>query len=220
MTFLLAADPSWKSKQIQEWNDEDAKQILKNSPWVKKATPGRLLRVNKEQLRSGGRMEGGQGVGAEVFSQASLTGIGSQEPGKRRRFPDRINPVEVRWESAPALRAAEQKAHDTDAPALSGPSYVIAVYDVPGLDANEKSLAADLKRTASMTPDGKKPIKPARVNVLPQVGGLVTVVYEFPRREEITLDDKRIEFIAQFGRIAIAQYFFTQEMLFQGKLEL
>ena len=215
VALLLAADSSWKSKQSQEWNEEDAKQILQNSPWVKISTPAQLPRVSKEQLRAGGRMQGGQGVGVEALTPASLTGVGAPQPGKRRAYPDRINPVEIRWESAPAMRAAVQKAHDTDAPSWEGSPYVIAVYDVPGLDINDKFLPADLKRTASLQPDGRRLLKPVRVSLLPQVRGLVTVVYEFPRSEEIKLDDKRVAFTAQFGRIAVAQYFYTQEMQFQ-----
>jgi len=33
-------------------------------------------------------------------------------------------------------------------------------------------------------------------------------------------DDQRIEFTAQFGRLTMAQYFYTAEMQFQGKLQL
>jgi hypothetical protein len=29
-----------------------------------------------------------------------------------------------------------------------------------------------------------------------------------------------LEFVAQIGRLSLAQYFFTEEMQFQGKLEL
>jgi hypothetical protein len=46
------------------------------------------------------------------------------------------------------------------------------------------------------------------------------VVYFFPRSAHLTQEDKRVEFDAQIGRIAVAQYFYPPEMLFQGKLEL
>jgi hypothetical protein len=42
----------------------------------------------------------------------------------------------------------------------------------------------------------------------------------FSRADEITLEDKRIEFTAMFGRLFIAQFFYTGEMQFQGMLEL
>ena len=32
---LMAADPVWKTKPAAQWTEEDAKQILARSPWVK-----------------------------------------------------------------------------------------------------------------------------------------------------------------------------------------
>jgi hypothetical protein len=58
------------------------------------------------------------------------------------------------------------------------------------------------------------------VNLLPQEGGLTTIVYLFPRSEEITAQDKRVEFDAVFGRLSLAQYFYPSLMQLQGKLEL
>ena len=48
----------------------------------------------------------------------------------------------------------------------------------------------------------------------------MTVVYLFPRSANITVEDQRIEFWAKFGRLSVTQYFYPQEMQFQGKLEL
>ena len=58
------------------------------------------------------------------------------------------------------------------------------------------------------------------MNLLPQDGGLTTIVYLFPRSEEITDDNKRVEFTAVFGRLFLAQYFYPAQMQFQGKLKL
>ncbi len=77
----------------------------------------------------------------------------------------------------------------------------------------------ELKKAAFLRRDGKKDVKPARVELLFDEKG-ATVVYLFPRSEEITKDDKRIELVAQIGRMFVAQFFYTEEMQFQGKLEL
>ncbi len=218
--LLLAADQSWKTKDISQWNEQEARLLLSDSPWVKKTTPAPLAPQNEASRRQGGQWGGGQGTGVDSLSAASIFGGGSQQPGKRRAKLNQMDAVEVRWESAGPVRAAELKAHDTDAPDWEGSFYVIAVYDVPGLDINSKSLPGALKQESLLQFEGKKPLKPARVDLLPQVGGLTTVVYLFPRSVEITMDDKRIEFTAQFGRLSMAQYFYTQEMQYQGKLEL
>jgi hypothetical protein len=217
--LLLAADPTWKTKDISQWNEQEASLVLTDSPWVKKATPAALPPVNEASRRQGGSWGGGQGTGVDSLGMATLIG-GSQQPGKRRAKLNQLDPVEIRWESARPVRAAELKAHDTDAPGWEGNFYVVAVYDVPGLDINSKALPGALKQESLLQLDGKKPLKPARVDLLPQVGGLTTVVYLFPRSVEITVEDQRIEFTAQFGRLSMAQYFYTQEMQYQGKLEL
>src|SRR5580698_8330116 len=209
--LLLAAEPSWKTKDISQWNEQEARLLLTESPWVKKATPVLLPPQNESLRRQGGSWGGGQSVGTEALSPSSLIG-GAPEPGKRRAKPNHMDAVEVRWESAHAVRAAEQKAHDTDAPDWEGNFYVITVYDVPGLDITSKALANNLKRGSSLQSDGRKALRPVRVDLLPQVGGLATVVYLFPRSTEFTTDDKRIEFVALFGQLSMAQYFYPQEM--------
>jgi hypothetical protein len=204
--LLAASGPSWTSKPLQQWNEEDAKQILADSPWVKKVTPVELPHISEEAVRQSGRMGGGQGMDLTELSPSALTGFGSgsaSSQGRSRRRA-RHQVLEIRWESALPVRAAELKAQEDDPPDWQGSLYAIAVYDVPGLSNR----------------DGKKDLKPERVDLLPQEGGLTTIVYLFPRSEEITAADKRIEFAAVVGRLSLAEYFYTEQMQFQGKLEL
>jgi hypothetical protein len=217
--LLAASGPSWTNKPIQQWNEQDAKQILSSSPWVKKTTPVQLPNTNEAARRASGRMGGGQGVGIEALKASTLTGIGAktEEPTRRRRRG--MSAVEVRWESALPVREAEKAAHEEDPPAWDGEMYAIAVYDVPGLDIDSKGLSAELKQAAFLRL-GKKEVRPVRVDLLPQEGDLTTVVFLFPRTIEITLENKRIEFTTVFGRLSVTQYFYPQEMQFQGKLEL
>jgi hypothetical protein len=128
---------------------------------------------------------------------------------------------EIRWESARPVRAAEVKAHEEDSPDVAGGNYAVAIYDVPGIDINQKTLPYELKREAVLKFAGKKKDRAAsRVDLLPQEGGLTTLVYIFPRGQEITAEYGRITFMAQIGRLSVAQYFYTEEMQIQGKLEL
>ena len=46
------------------------------------------------------------------------------------------------------------------------------------------------------------------------------VVYLFPRSNEITRQDKRIEFDAKIGKLRFTQSFFVDDMMYQGKLEM
>jgi hypothetical protein len=38
LTLLAFGDQTWKDKQIGEWTEEDARQVLADSPWVVKVT--------------------------------------------------------------------------------------------------------------------------------------------------------------------------------------
>jgi hypothetical protein len=218
VVLLMAAGPSWKSKQMDQWSEQDAKLILIDSPWVKKVTPALLPQFSENQRRQGGHMGGGDGSGAEALSPAALIGVGSSTAGKRR--PIHMPILVIRWESALPVRSAEVKAHEEDAPDVADGNYAVAVYDVPGVDVNQKALASDLKKDAFLKRDGKKDRRPSRVDLLPQDGGLTTIIYMFPRSEEFTTQDQRITFTAQIGRLSVAQYFYTAEMMIQGKLEL
>jgi hypothetical protein len=217
--LLTASGPSWTSKPPRQWDEADAKQILSDSPWVKKATPAELLVRNESAVRQSGGMGGGQSVGIEALNASVLTGIGASQPTRRGARPKGLQ-VEVRWESALPVRAAELKAKEEDLPEWQGSVYAVAIYDVPGLDVNQKSLPKELSKEAYLKRDGKKDLKPVGVNLLPQEGGLTTIVYLFPRSEEITTEDARVEFAAVFGRLSLAQYFYPAQMRFQGKLEL
>jgi hypothetical protein len=215
---LTAAGPPWADKPVEQWNEQDAKQMLSGSPWVKKITPAQLPNVSEAARRQSGRMGGGQGAGLSALSPSVVTGVGSGEPSrKRRRGP---GPVEVRWESARPVRIAEKTAREDDPPSWQGDVYAIAIYDVPGLDLDQKGLAAELKHAALLKTRHKKELWPAEVQLLPQEGDLTTVLYLFPRSVEITIDDARVEFWAKFGRLTITHNFVPREMQFEGKLEL
>jgi len=215
--MLSAADPSWKDKPILQWDEQDAKQFLVDSPWIKYARLAALPEQNEGQRRDGGVMGGGQnGLGLEVIKELKPFGFGSSAKQDSSIF---LPAVPIRWESAAPVRAAEAKI---GAPTWNDEGfYAIAVYHMPDLlDEKPRTLAADLKRKALLKADGNKQLKPSQVVILPEARGLAVVIYLFSRAEQITVDDKRMELKAQIGRLAVTQYFNLEEMQLQGKLEL
>ncbi len=220
VALLIAADPSWMSKPIQQWDEEDAKQVLANSPWVKHARPALLPQLTEDQRREGGQMGGGKGVGLQgVGGDGVFAPAQNPQAAKAKGGSGYADALTVRWESAFPVRVAELKAKEIGAPDWDGEFYAIAVYDVPGLKASSNEVSV-LKREALLKREGKKDIKPERVDVLPRANGLAIVVYLFPRSDEITKDDKRIRFAAQIARLYLERDFTTEEMEFQGKLQL
>jgi hypothetical protein len=212
VALLVAADPAWITKPIQQWDDQDAKQVLTNSPWVKYARPAQLPQLTEDQRREGGQMGGGKGVGLQAPDQ-------NPQPVKPKPGPGYAEVLTVRWESAFPVRVAEVKAKEIGAPDWDGEFYAIAVYDVPGLKGSSIELNI-LKRAAFLKRAGKKDIKPERVDVLQRPSGLASVVYLFPRSDEITKDDQRVRFTAQIARLYLERDFDIGEMEFQGKLQL
>ena len=81
---------------MEQWSEQDAKLILTNSPWVKKVTPALMPQLNEDQRRQGGQMGGGDGIGMEAFTPATLTGVGaSVDSRKAQAHPrgDSRNPL-------------------------------------------------------------------------------------------------------------------------------
>jgi hypothetical protein len=217
--LLLAGGPSWQSKPIAQWNENDAKQVLRSSPWVKRATISLLYQPNESQLRSGGKMGGGKGVGLESLELSNLVGGGQHHSNSTTKKPGSLV---LRWESASPVRSAESKLEDPDAPEWDGEYYAIAVHGVP-FDASrleEAGQSADLKKLGVLKREGMKDVTTAKVDIMSSGAGMATVLYLFPRTSAITGEEKRVEFDAQLGRIYVAQYFYPREMQLQGKIEL
>jgi hypothetical protein len=213
---LSADDPNWMEKSIPQWDDQDAKQILADSPWVKTVQPERVRDLSGFERRDGGNWDAGikPGIGLTGLFTPDVEAL-LMELSRARATPKSLT---VRWESAMPVRAAEQKAGEVSAPVWQGDYYAIAVYDVtPPFRWN---LANELKDIAFLKRDKKKDVKPTRVEVIRHDGGLATIVYLFARTAEITRKDSNVRFVAQIGRLFVSQFFFPEDMQFQGKPEL
>lgn len=225
---LMAADPVWRTKPAAQWTEEDAKQILARSPWVKQNRAVITRRLTEDQLREGGQMGQPRGVGNEgvdpkgsgpKVSPNVFSGPGGDDRSARS-LPQPIT-LKLRWESALPVRLAELKSHEVEPPTLEGDGYQIAVYGIPGGDfkGDPQELGKPLKSLAALKREGKKDVRPANVEVFQRENGLV-VVYLFPLSAEISMKDRQLRFEAQIGRIVVAQTFDLSEMEFMGKLEL
>lgn len=221
--LLIAGDPSWKDKPVPAWTEADAREVLADSPWAK-TTLASLDRMQTEfERRDGGNMGQQRGVGfdgvdARTKKQQAAGFFGSAVNGT----PNVSKPIKLQivWESALPVRAAELKAGVIEPPTLGGDGYSIAVYGVPGnyFKGDPKSLGDPLKKEATLKREGKEDVKPSSVEVFQREDGLV-VVYLFPLSTELTRKDGLIEFAARIGRIGLIQYFDAGQMQFQGRLD-
>jgi hypothetical protein len=223
--LLIAAEPVWRDKPIASWTEDDARQILENSPWAKVVAAGIARQRSESELREGGQMGQPNGVGydgvqdkkrslAEEIGNPLTVGkpLPSNHPGIR---------LLVRWESALPVRAAELKAHQDPPPTRPGDGYSIAVYGVPASFAKGDpiSLGKPLRESAALKREGQKDVPPSRVEVF-ELENTVVVAYLFPLSAEIGKKDVVVEFSALIGRLQVSQHFLLDAMQLQGKLEL
>ena len=223
----MAADASWKVKPISNWTEDDARQILNNSPWAKVTVAGLSRIETEDERRAGGNMGQPTGVGYDGINNGKVplpnvqSVFGGRGGNLHRTGNTTFVTVKLVWESAMPVRAAELKAHDIEPPTLAEEGYSIAVYGVPFAEVkgDPQKAGEPMKALAVLKREGKKDVKPSSVEVFQRENDVV-VVYIFPPSVEITRKDLRVDFVAQIGRLNIKQFFSPEEMIFQSKLEL
>jgi len=71
VVFVASAqEPAWKGKPVAKWDQEDARQVLNDSPWAKSVAPQWLRDLSPDERRASGDMQAGIGKGV------GLAGLG------------------------------------------------------------------------------------------------------------------------------------------------
>jgi hypothetical protein len=223
---VLAADASWRTKASPNWTEDDARQILTDSPWAKtrRVTVARLQ--SEDQRREGGNMGQPEGVGYDGIEQKRNlpkvpTSVLDLFKVDNTTQSQPTVTLLLRWESALPVRIAELKSHVVEPPTLEGDGYRLAVYGIPGksFKGDPNRLGNPLKQQAFLRREGKKDVKPSSVEVF-QLGDGLVIAYLFPLSAEISPNDHRVEFEARIGRVGITQSFNLDEMQFLERLEM
>jgi len=212
------------NKPASSWTEDEARLILERSPWAKTTVAGIARRQSEDERRAGGNMGQPTGVGFDGIDDKRVRPVLPQNvfvPAPTAPSKAQLIRLLVRWESALPVRVAELKTGESQPPTLSDEGYSVAVYGVPFTDAkgDPLSLARDFKESAFLRRDGKKDVKPLRVEAF-ELEHNAVVVYLFPYSAEIGKKDGVVEFTALIGRLQVSQTFNVEEMQFQGKLEL
>jgi hypothetical protein len=228
LTTALAATGGaqpWKDKLIAQWNEQEARQVLTESPWAKTVTPTLDTSPSAQPrvgMGGGGIGMGGIGIGLPGMGRrGGMSGSGRVPNGNGTPDPAEMPTLTLRWASAMPVSAAELIAHEVNAPTVDPDHYAIAVYGFPSnlIAGDPASVGAELKKHAAIKREGKKEMKPSSVEVRMHDDGPV-ILYLFSRHDEITSKDKQLTFAAQIGRLKFAQDFFADEMVYQGRPEL
>lgn len=214
--ILTGADQAWKNKQYPDWTEDDAKEVMTNSPWAKAVVATPVKPDGKAGEPGGHRSRiaiGGFGIGGR--------GRRGGDDAAKPASPDQPATLTLRWESAQPMREAELKARDIGAPDVADDFYAIAVYGLPRgtVSDDSKDRSEELKKLALLKREGKKDLKPTRVDILLRDSGPL-VVYLFSKSAEFNWRDHGMTFEAQISRLKFSQAFSTDDMTFHGKLEL
>jgi hypothetical protein len=59
IVLLPGDEPSWKQKPVLQWDDQDAKLLLADSPWVKNVKLQRVRYMSEFERRDSGNWEAG-----------------------------------------------------------------------------------------------------------------------------------------------------------------
>ena len=223
--FLLAAGllvsatvPSWKTKPVAQWDNNDAKQIMAESPWAGSAILQPIPDKSPAERRDSGDWDAGVGQGVGLAGTGILGPRRMREAIEGAHYKPSPGNVMVRWASALPIRAAEAKLGLPPATDLHTAWYAIVIYDVPLPE--HRWDGGKLKGLAYLRRENKPDIKPSRVDVVRGDEGMATVTYLFPRSEEIGRKDRSVVFGAQLDRLFVALEFYPNAMQIAGQIEL
>jgi hypothetical protein len=229
----MAASQPW-NKQDKEWTAADVDQILSDSPWARTAsasfdTPGDESEAVDVANLPGPESAGLAGAGRRGATDGKWDGGVAHNPrGGTVKLP-----VTVRWENALPVRTAWNRSQPTAGPLDedSAKEYVVTVTgllpatkrqdDIEGdsMDARnrkQETLSALMGQTG-LSRKGRPLLRPDNVRVDAATG---IVRFYFPKTDTISLGDKEVTFVTQYGQMRVQQRFRLKEMVYQGKLEL
>lgn len=151
-----------------------------------------------------------------------------QQAGAEPTVPQGV-PVVVDWESAVPVRLAELKLKsgktqpsqaDIEQAKKPVDSYMVALVGVPG--APKQGEEQELASSATITAKGKQPIQATSAKEQTMTGGTRAIIFTFPKTQQITDDDKSVQFEEKKGALPsdVKQSFKLKDMHYDGKLTL
>src|ERR1700692_1503934 len=130
---VMAVDPVWKSKPADQWTEEDAQQVLANSPWARQVSAVITRRLTEDQLREAGQMGQPRTVGnvgvdpkasGPTVSPNVFSGRGGDDRSPRS-LPQSIT-LKLRWESALPIRLPGLKTEEGEPLPCDGAGCIFA----------------------------------------------------------------------------------------------
>ncbi len=223
---LMAGD-EWRKKPAEQWTEDEARQVLNDSPWAK--------RVKVRYLEtSGGRRSGGT---SPMPGGSPIPG-GSPVPGGDRRWaalqslvaavaadPGECARRRRSWSDGRAPRRSVLPWPNSESSArpawsASKDSYVIAALAVPEMgqdigDMDDPSTLGRLRDGARLLIGNQRSIIPDRVQASRSDEGLM-VFFIFPKEKVGPLGDEKLKLLARIGPAQLSAEFKPKDMNLAG----
>jgi hypothetical protein len=225
--LLLAASDPWKAKPYSQWDANEVRKVLNDSPWAKLEVVPASWRPDSGSAGSGG------GLNPTGGPASARSGGGRGAPGgSAGGGTDTGSPTaefQVRWSSSRTIRAAAlrslalaNQSVDPDAEKqVAAPEnyYEVAVVGrdmQPFIGTSEDALKAS---TFLMLKKSKQRVSPESASVAVGADGktVQVVTFRFPKTSPagqaiIGADEKSIEFTAAAGKVNIKASFDIAKM--------
>jgi hypothetical protein len=245
--WAFSSKDFWETKPSGDWNSEEIDRMITKSPWAKEVTVTSGSRMSGPGSGGGGRSRGGVGFpgGGIGFpgGGGGYPGGGNRGgyPGGGRPSSDddrRVIRATVRWESALPIQEALHLHVDDEKPNPDFEKYyVIALIgdlgdlhsgrrgryddnsDNDRKDQADRRMEAFKEYTRLERKDG--PLHLDKVDEGSRAGDRGPGVYfYFSRNNEISMDDKELDFSTKVGATEIKAKFTLKDMRYHGKLAL
>jgi hypothetical protein len=240
-TCAAWADDPWKDKPYLQWDSNDIRKVLFESPWSQIVVVDAPWRASSAaaQAASAGKAPQSTGPysmgGMQGAQPAPMSGGAAPNPEADNQTPQ--VKFLVRWVSALAVREAmarsailEGRMKETEAAgalAQPTPGYVLLVAGpdmAPFADVEEKELQGS---TFLKPKKSKEKIAPSKVEFQrdPETKKVISIFFTFPKKTEsgqatMGSNEKGAEFTCSTGRLTIRTSFNFRKMADSQGLEL
>jgi hypothetical protein len=245
--LAYGANDVWKTKPYQQWDQNDLKEILTNSPWVKKTTVmaawangGAMAPNDASGQATQGQQNQNQAAQRPGAMNGAAGGNGSVSPGTAEQAPSMPQEPEatffVRWNSALTEREAVARSallsnQFSQAQAEQYVNQEPATYDVvvygrdmtPFANETEDNLKAEAYLEVKPS---KEKVNPTSVKINKGSDGKVqTLFFSFPKQgsngqQLITANDKQAQFDCKTKIMHLSTQFDLRKMVGKNGQEL
>lgn len=197
LAALAWAGDAWKDKTYQQWDNEDVRRILNDSPWAKVAhadVPGANLTPESGLPGGGGRPSGGgsrpgMGGGGGGAPSGTAPELGNETGANLLQVPFAVRWLSSRTIREAFVRVAELSGQVKESDAEKELSTPVDTYEImvagPHLEAFEAAGETTLKEKVLLTTKKtKEKITPSKVTIqrTPDGKKIQAIVFSFPKQ--------------------------------------